>query len=383
VTGTKGKSYSRQSTSGVDRNGEPLKDRIASSKRLRKEIAEIAMAMPGDVMLATNKKTRDVIEAEKLVPERVKMAHFGRTRALNTWEECSSGIAVGRESVSVETVENLARAFMTPDPVPFISMVGPLPADWAYPFWPYRASRGRRMRDGSIQIVEVEVHPDPRVQEVLEQIREADIVQTIDRPRPIFNHRTLTLANDLVCDITYDRVLTHAELVAGGTRWERAWATNGVIPLSKADLCLAHPGLFPTASAAEIALRREMNQERQSSNRNPIWGMSLLISYRRTGQSGKGSRLLVDAKRYPDARAAVEAILGPLAVFEAVQPAVQPEAAPPPAPAPTPPTEPIRAPKVFTIPCQAASQPEPELRVTPPPPVARLRPAAAYQAGAP
>ena len=42
-----------------------------------------------------------------------------------------------------------------------------------------------------LQVVHIDVHPDPRVQRVIEQIREAGSLQNLDRVRPIYNHRTL------------------------------------------------------------------------------------------------------------------------------------------------------------------------------------------------
>ena len=111
------------------------------------------------------------------------------------------------------------------------------------------------MRDGTVQLVEVEVHPDPRVQEVLEQVREADVLQGGDRTRPIFNHRTLVFANSLALDLTYDRIVTHKELVAGGSRVERVFATLGLLPLGARDLHTVDSVLFPSPKAAEKALQ--------------------------------------------------------------------------------------------------------------------------------
>jgi hypothetical protein len=46
---------------------------------------------------------------------------------------------------------------------------------------------------------------------------------------PTCNHRTLVALNELVLDITYDRVLRHSDLVAGGSRIDRILAlTHGI-----------------------------------------------------------------------------------------------------------------------------------------------------------
>ena len=51
----------------------------------------------------------------------------------------------------------------------------------------------RRMRDGSLEPVVREGHPDPRMQAVLEQIREAEVVQAVDRLRAVWKHRQIVV----------------------------------------------------------------------------------------------------------------------------------------------------------------------------------------------
>ena len=99
-----------------------------------------------------------------------------------------------------------------------------------------KQTRGRRMRSGEVRPVEVEVHPDPRCQELLEQIREAEIVQAADRVRPIFNERSIVLLNELALDVTYDRIVTHKELAMDGNRFEQAAARGAALPLSATEL---------------------------------------------------------------------------------------------------------------------------------------------------
>jgi hypothetical protein len=313
VTGTLGRSYSRQSLTGEDRNGNAIPSKHESSMRVRQEIAVIAGRLTGPVLIASNKAAAKKLEQSTHSVADACFAHFGEVRGLNVWEDCRSVVVAGRESV-VEAAENLARAYMALDSAPFVSAAIAPPPNWPWPHWPYRATRGRRMASGCVQAVEVEVHPDPRVQEVLEQVREAEIIQAADRVRPIFNERTIVLMNNLALDVTYDRVLSHADLAAGGTRWDRAWAANGIIPLGASDLHRVHPREFPTVDAARIALKRELGYWGQSSNRDSIWSLSP-IKYRVKGRRGPAGRVLVDLSRHADPRATVEAVLGLLAWF--------------------------------------------------------------------
>jgi hypothetical protein len=75
--------------------------------------------------------------------------------------------------------------------------------------------------------------------------------------RPIFNQRTIVLMNDLALDVTYDRIHSHADLVAGGSRWDRAAAATGIVPLGARDLHKVHSALFRSVEAARLALKRD------------------------------------------------------------------------------------------------------------------------------
>ena len=65
-----------------------------------------------------------------------------------------------------------------------------------------RQTRGRRMRSGEVRPVEVEVHPDPRCQELLEQIREAEIVRGRRPGAADLQRASIVLLNELALDVT-------------------------------------------------------------------------------------------------------------------------------------------------------------------------------------
>jgi hypothetical protein len=113
------------------------------------------------------------------------------------------------------------------------------------------------MRDGSERRVRVRVHPDRRVQAVVEQIREAEMVQTVDRLRLIHSRRKKTVI--ILCNIPLglpvDELVTWRELV-GDDRLAEALETcdeNGweALPLEPGELTRLFPELWGTEKAAE------------------------------------------------------------------------------------------------------------------------------------
>ena len=177
------------------------------------------------------------------LPEHVVSAHFGALRGLNTFEHCQTAVVMGREQPSAQAIEALTRPFTAADAEPF------LPAG-EYVL----QARGRRMRDGGPNVVEVQVHPDPRCQAMLEQVREAEIVQAIDRVRPVFNRRKLLVLNNLPLDLTVDHAMPWPELRPG--KFVHAFARHGVLPLSAGDLSKAFPDLWAFENTAKSDLTR-------------------------------------------------------------------------------------------------------------------------------
>lgn len=319
VIGTVGKGYSGQSVTGRNRRGEEIEAKAEESERLRKEIAGIAASVSaerGPVFVCASKKVEEALA--DVLPDDVARSHFSAVRGINEWKGCAAALVVGREQPGPADVENQVRAFLADEAEPLLTVLNYVPQ-----------SRGRRMADGSVAAVEVEVHPDPRVQEMLEQVREAEIVQAADRVRPIFNDRWIGLLNNLVCDIRYDANASHAELARGGSRIKRAWALKGVLMTSPSDLSAVYPDLWASEEAAKKFIQR-LEKGGQTPNNISIWKLSPFFEvgeinadacrfrYRRRGARGRAPEAIVDA-RFADARATVEALLGPLSLWEPVQ----------------------------------------------------------------
>lgn len=314
VTGTIRRSYSRMSVSGRTGDGEIIRNRAAGAARLRQDIATIREDLPGSVAVFAPKDAIAVmLETGELSPD-APSGHFGAVRGLNSWEHCRAAVVVGATSLTVGDLEDTARAFMAEDPVPFISMDHLPPPGWRRDRWPYVATRMRRMRDGRTSPVEVEIHPDPRCQSVLEQLREAEAIQAGDRTRPVFNHRDLVFLNNLALDVTYDRVMPHRQLVAGGNRLELTFRKFGLLPLGGRDLHRLDPARYRTIKAAEHALKElPGNTERET-----IYNSGEFF-YRVDHQHGLASRALIDADRHPDPVAALRFYFGKITEFQGLR----------------------------------------------------------------
>ena len=316
VIGTLGKRYSRQSISGLNAKGDK-EIRKEAAERLRDEIGIIASHFEVPLLTAPKQAAERLIEGGHL-PADVAITWPELTRGRNEWEDRLTAITAGTTSISIEDAELLAGAFYATDPVPIVSMAArPEPGDdWPKWPWPYRCTRLRRMRDGRLQAVQVDVHPDPRVQRVIEQITDANIIQDLDRTRPIYNPRTLVPMNERVLDLTYDRVSRHRELVDGGSRIERVLKrSDGVLPLTPEILS----ALFQAEAGSVSTARRAVRAWRKwghSLNGTLFWSLAPLSPYlyRRPGQPGSASVVMV-SDHQPDPKAAAEAVLGPLVAF--------------------------------------------------------------------
>jgi hypothetical protein len=313
------KVFSRQSITGCSGRGESIASKAAAAERLRAEVARVVKDALGDrKFVAATMMVEEVLK--DMLPEGTLTGHFGDLRGRNEFEQCDTGIVVGREQVSAARLEEITRAYTAEDEEPFFSTISAeAPSGRLYP-----QMRGRRMRDGSVQIEIVMVHPDPRCQEVLEQIREAELVQAVDRVRPIFNRRGLILLTSVVCDVTVDRSVSWRELVAGGNRFERAFARSGrsVALLSAGELSRCYRDLWESADAVKKD-RKRLGLNGDEVQIDILFGERphLIAEYRRPGQRGKPCRAAI-ASSVADARAALEQVAGPVAVFNVISPFV-------------------------------------------------------------
>ena len=180
------------------------------------------MAGEARTLVVTNKRVRCALTGEsangKLAASAryagADIAHFGSIRGTNEFEDHDVVIILGREQPSVGDAERRAMAiwYDTKEPIRCIN-----PGAKGEVQYPYRV-RHRTLPDGSRRPVKVRVHPDRRVQAVIEQVREAEMVQAIDRLRLIHSPRrkTVYVLCNIPLDIPVDALVTWRELVGDG-----------------------------------------------------------------------------------------------------------------------------------------------------------------------
>ena len=302
------KTFSRQSITGTNRDGTPRSNRnVTEAATLRAQVVEFLGMLPGNVLLVSYKAAIEALIDD--LPAHVTTAHFGGLRGLNTFEQCETVVVMGREQPSAQAVEALTRPFAATEPEPFLPM-----GEYVL------QTRGRRMRDPDApNLVEAQVHSDPRCQSMLEQIREAEMVQAIDRVRPIFNHRKVFVLNNLPLDLTVDRAMTWPELRPG--KFAKAYARHGVLPLSPGDLTHCFPDLWKSDAAAKAALKWWQKTGGESQIDILFGGITLFssgpsrASYRRKGQRGPLACALVRSE-LPAPRSTLEGLVGELVEFQ-------------------------------------------------------------------
>ena len=257
----------RSSLTGRYKRDEAMNDaRAAKAEAAQEKVVAIANGLAahhgGDFFAITNKPVEEAIRP--LLAPNVLTGHFAGVRGSNDYEHCVAGGNFGREQIPPFAAENIARALFADDPEP-LTLTGQY----------VKAKRGIRMRDGSAVPVEVWVHPDPRVQAVVELFRERELEQDLDRLRVIHNTETKYWYDvcNVPTDVTVDRVVTFNELlheVTGrldngrqgkgrrfyGDRLVVAMRRcDGVLPVVPSELVRLHGDLWTSSDAAKDTLK--------------------------------------------------------------------------------------------------------------------------------
>lgn len=300
--------FSRQSLTGRNMFGGVISEtKEQEARQLRQEIVTLARRLPGPVLVATYKQVAEILREEGL-PQGGDVAHFGALRGRNCWKDHRTVVLVGRQQPPPEVMEAAVRPWLTPDEPPLRTGA-------------YRKEvRHIRLRDGGTAAMEVEVHPDPRVQRYMEQVREAELVQALDRVRAIYNPRTIVVLTRIVLDVTVDCIASWETLSRDVAKFYDLWEETGVLPTAPRDLHAARPQAFASPDAARKAAGR-VRALASGIYADPqpmdlLLGVSppsVAMRYRRPGTRGANAWSTAHVgPRLADPVAALEALVGPV-----------------------------------------------------------------------
>lgn len=238
--------------------------------------------------LAVEKKLSPLLNKD------IKTAHFNNLRGSNEFENCDTVVIIGREEPMPEIIEAEARAFLSDTSQSLFTAPHYVPE-----------TRYRRLRNGKAERETVRRHPDNFAQRILEQVREREIEQAIDRLRLIHNEKPkkVFILSSIILDLTVDKSLTWKHL-AETTKMHnliKRSQENGFLPLSGNEIARLHDDLWGTSDAAKSYLKRNGGikwVEKLIINykgNDPL--NTHLIEYRRKGQRGKPSKAFVFAEK--------------------------------------------------------------------------------------
>ncbi len=310
-----------------------------------------------DVGVIVPKAVEPVIE--RAVPSNVRMLHFGKLRGQDTMGGVAALHVFSRPMPGPRDVEDIAE-------VVFGVEVQRLPVGRFYPKLEVR----RLLADGTAEVAHAYRHPDPYAEAIRWQACEAELIQAVGRARGIRRGANEPVDVFIWTDVPLDEVrpmktlpLNKAWCEWGAEDPVAALLAAGVVPEDWAGrgAILAAAGLLPRARdlgdaarqligrtpsgsagiAALVAGQGAATTSGQTSYRTSVGGLTgthtqrppssgmrplpapaLLPSgfvswtrYRYRPAGARQSSIVDVADMHPDPKAAVEAILGPLAVF--------------------------------------------------------------------
>lgn len=266
----------------------------------------------------------------------VKFTHFGGLRGIDKWKDFDVNIIIGRNQPTTAAVEDSARAiwgagykhngFEEGDWVSVeYTQQGPRgnPVTIRHEDWLLRyekldlsgswttTKRAYQTVDGQPLGVDVVTHADPLVNLLLEQIRESESMQAIDRLRLVHaeNPKEIILLSNIPLDVEVDELLTWTEIMQGSPFADALSQTAGTLPLTPEWLAKRFPLLWKTRGAAKDDVKK-IDKEGGFTNKVSISKLPLFVyAYRPVGQKSFGRFLSIHSNPSRAAKA-LEQLLG-------------------------------------------------------------------------
>lgn len=254
----------------------------------------------GKTLVCSSKSVRQALTAEEgvLLPHSfqqgtVHFTHFANIRGLNYFKDFENVIIVGREQPPTQAIEEQARSLFWDDEKPLRLLTKPeenepLNLDYVH--------RGIRISEqGKGKSVRVQTHPDPRIEVLMEQKREAESLQAIDRLRLLREHpdglqrKVFILSNvpldiEVYCTFSFEQLQTVLQMLVEG---------NGVLPLNP-KMLFEHLDSLSSENTAKARIKWIKDLEPVLDNLIPSGVYR--VKCRRDGQK-KPSDLLVERSK--------------------------------------------------------------------------------------
>jgi len=252
------------------------------------------IAKDGPTLVVCSKSIRaELVGEDKRLMEQesqlegATVIHFGNLRGLNEYSDYQNVIILGREQPPAVAIENNARSLFWDDneSIRLLSYKGK--------YKPFEnEDRLIYLKEDSNHKVSVQFHPDKRVQLLLEQIRESESLQSMDRLRLLRPHkygqRNVYLFSSVPLEIPIDNLFSWTQLQKLVDLLNEA---KGIIPLNPKHLMEKCPKTATSKATAERLIK-------ELKDLNPLINIYIRemrlfsISYRITNK-GKYSKALV------------------------------------------------------------------------------------------
>ena len=313
-----GKASLEKKQAGVRRGwksetGEQAEDRVArKGQRLVDVVKHVVGKRRGLVV------TYKAIADEFRQIDGIEVGHFNAIGGIDRWGNVEGLVVIGRPLPRPEDIERMAAAL-------FGRAVGSgLPGRAASS--PVKVERHIELADGSSHAIEVLAYEDPDAEMVRKAVTEAEIIQAVGRVRGV--NRTAAnpvevyiVLGDTVVDLAVDAVVDFDSIEPD--RFDMMLA-RGIVPQMPRDASRLYPDLFGTWTAARQAYHRRQDwtswvsepvtfPNRDISIRRCHW---FRVRYRTKGRGSVPRLALIDPALIPDPRAALEAALGQIDLFE-------------------------------------------------------------------
>ena len=238
------------------------------------------------VLAITYKDAAAGLRKMPLIPERATIWHFKAQRGMDGAKDVGAAVIYGSTRPNEDAIARTTAAIF---------------GEAFDRSTKYRwKRRGFNMRDGSLAGIDVEVHPDPQCDQVLQWICDAELVQSIGRVRGV-NRSPGTPVTVFVCS---NRVLPIE--VAAVREWKDILPSRldlamsregGVLALNSTTLAARNPGLWATKEAAKAEVKRGQTKGVKLLYRLPIGERPLSLStqngtVKRGSAPGRASRFV-------------------------------------------------------------------------------------------